>query len=171
MVGACSGWRLRAFWSTHDSDIVREIREIVSAINEAWVVGDFDAIGPHVAEHVVMAPPGLEGRVLGRAAYVASFRQFADVAKTREFASDVPRVDVIGDTAVAVCPFTIAYELEGETYREKGSDILVFCTDGRGMEGRLANADVRATRASGVNDQTRTMDQGLLGLTTNDQDD
>jgi ketosteroid isomerase-like protein len=108
------------------ADIVRDIREIVSAINEAWVVGDYDAIGPHVAEHVVMAPPGLEGRVLGRAAYVASFRQFAEVAKTREFASGVPRVDVIGDTAVAVCPFTIAYELEGETYREKGSDILVF---------------------------------------------
>ena len=48
------------------------------------------------------------------------------MARTREFASGVPRVDVIGDTAVAVCPFTIAYELEGETSREKGSDILVF---------------------------------------------
>ena len=105
---------------------VREIREIVSAINEAWVVGDYDAIGPHVAEHVVMAPPGLRkagcwaGLPMSR-----RFGQFAEVARTREFASGVPRVDVIGDTAVAVCPFTIVYELEGgdvsgEGFRHSG---------------------------------------------------
>ena len=106
---------------------IRDIREIVSAINEAWVVGDYEAMGPYVAEHVVMAPPGLDGqRVLGRAAYVASFRQFAQVARTREFSAGVPRVDVIGNTAVAACPFMIAYELEGTTYREKGFDLLVF---------------------------------------------
>jgi uncharacterized protein (TIGR02246 family) len=106
---------------------VREIREIVAAINEAWVIGDYDAMAPYVAEHVVMAPPGLEDqRVLGRAAFVASFRQFAEVAKTREFSAGVPRVDVIGNTAVATCPFTITYELEGTTYREKGYDMLVF---------------------------------------------
>jgi uncharacterized protein (TIGR02246 family) len=106
---------------------VREIREIVAAINEAWVIGDYEAMAPYVAEHVVMAPPGLEDRrVLGRAAFVASFRQFAEVAKTREFLAGVPRVDVIGNTAVATCPFTIAYELEGTAYREKGFDMLVF---------------------------------------------
>jgi len=106
---------------------IREIREIVAAINEAWVIGDYEAMAPYVAEHVVMAPPGLEDRrVLGRAAFVASFRQFAEVAKTREFLAGVPRVDVIGNTAVATCPFTIAYELEGTTYREKGFDVLVF---------------------------------------------
>ena len=105
---------------------IREIRDVVAAINQAWVTGDYEAIGQHVAEHVVMAPPGLDGRVLGRDAYVASFRQFAEVARTKVFDPGVPRVDVIGNTAVAACPFTIAYELEGVTYREKGSDILVF---------------------------------------------
>jgi ketosteroid isomerase-like protein len=105
---------------------VRAIRDIVAAINQAWTTGDYEAIGPHVAEHVVMAPPGLEGRVLGREAYVASFRQFAEVARTRMFLPEVPRVDVIGSTAVATCPFTIAYDLEGASYREKGADILVF---------------------------------------------
>jgi uncharacterized protein (TIGR02246 family) len=105
---------------------IRAIRDIVTAINTAWTTGDFEAIGRHVAEHVVMAPPGLDGRVLGRDAYVASFRQFAEVARTRMFSPEVPRVDVIGNTAVATCPFTIAYDLEGATYREKGADILVF---------------------------------------------
>jgi ketosteroid isomerase-like protein len=105
---------------------VHEIREIVRTINEAWRTGDYDAIGQYVADHVVMAPPGFEGRVLGRQAYVASFRQFAEVATTHDFTTGVPQVDVIGVTAVAVCPFAITYELEGRTYREEGSDILVF---------------------------------------------
>lgn len=107
-------------------EAVRQIREIVTAINSAWVSGNFDDIGQYVAEHVVMAPPGLDGRVMGRDAYVASFRQFAEVASTRLFDPGVPRVDVIGATAVAACPFTIGYELEGVSYREKGFDILVF---------------------------------------------
>jgi ketosteroid isomerase-like protein len=108
------------------ADDVRQIREIVAAINQAWIVGDYDAIGQYVAEHVVMAPPGDDQRVLGRAAYVASFRHFADAAKTSEFTSGLPRVDIIATTAVAVCPFTIAYEIEGGKYREKGTDLLVF---------------------------------------------
>ena len=105
---------------------IKEIREIVSSINEAWVVGNYDAIAPHVADHVVMAPPGDDGRVLGRDAYVASFRQFAEIATVKSFVPATPRVDVIGNTAVAVCPFEIEYEMEGETYREKGTDLLVF---------------------------------------------
>src|SRR4029079_15677329 len=66
---------------------VREIRDIVAAINQAWVSGDYEAIGQYVAEHIVMAPPGLDGRVLGRAAYVASFRQFASSPRWPEPAS------------------------------------------------------------------------------------
>ena len=27
-------------------------------MNQAWVTGEYEAIGQHVAEHVVMAPPG-----------------------------------------------------------------------------------------------------------------
>jgi ketosteroid isomerase-like protein len=108
------------------ADTVREIRDIVAAINRAWVGGDYDAIGQYVEEHVVMAPPGFDGRVLGRAAYVASFRQFAEVAATQNFSPGTPHVDVVGHTAVAVCPFRIVYQLEGETYREQGADILVF---------------------------------------------
>jgi ketosteroid isomerase-like protein len=105
---------------------VREIRRIVAAINDAWREGYFDRIGEYVAENVVMVPPGFEGRVMGRPAYVASFRQFSEAARTHEFLTDTPHVDVIGNTAVAVCPFTIGYEIEGAIYREKGSDILVF---------------------------------------------
>ena len=111
-------------------EAVRQIRDIVTAINTAWTSGRYEEIGQHVSDQVVMAPPGLNGRVMGRDAYVASYRQFTEVARTRMFDPGVPRVDVIGDTAVATCPFTIGYEMEGVTYREKGFDILVFAFAG-----------------------------------------
>jgi ketosteroid isomerase-like protein len=113
---------------------VRAIRRIVAAINEAWRTGEYESIGEHVAEHVVMAPPGQDTRILGRAAYVASFRQYAEVAKTHQFSPATPRVDVVGNTAVAVCRFSIVYEIEGSTYSEKGSDILVFARTGEGWK-------------------------------------
>jgi ketosteroid isomerase-like protein len=105
---------------------VKEIRDIVAAINAAWTGGQYDAIAPYVADHVVMAPPGEDTRVLGRDAYIASFRQFAEVATVKTFVPGTPRVDVVGNTAVAVCPFVIAYEMDRETYREQGTDLLVF---------------------------------------------
>ena len=114
---------------------IREIREIVAAINQAWVIGDYEAMGPlHRGARRDGAARLEDGRVLGRAAFVASYRQFAEVAKTREFSSGVPRVDVIGDTAVATCPFTIAYELEGATYREKGS--TCWCSPAASADGK-----------------------------------
>ncbi|HVH25212.1 MAG TPA: nuclear transport factor 2 family protein [Vicinamibacterales bacterium] len=113
---------------------VREIRRIVAAINDAWRGGNYDAIGQYVADHVVMAPPGQDARVMGRAAYVASFRQYSEVANTTQFSPGTPRVDVIDDTAVAVCPFGIVYEIEGTTYSEKGFDILVFARTGDGWK-------------------------------------
>jgi ketosteroid isomerase-like protein len=111
-------------------EAVRQIRDIVAAINSAWTSGRYEEIGQYVSDQVVMAPPGLNGRVMGREAYVASFRQFAEVARTRIFDPGVPRVDVMGGTAVATCPFSIRYEMEGQTYQEKGFDILVFAFAG-----------------------------------------
>ena len=69
---------------------------------------------------------------MGRSAYVASYRQYSEVANTKEFSPGTPRVDVIGTTAVAVCPFGIVYDIDGTTYSEKGFDILVFA---RSVEG------------------------------------
>ena len=43
-------------------------------------------------------------------------------------------VPVIDNTAVAVCPFGIVYEIEGTTYSEKGFDILVFARTGDGWK-------------------------------------
>jgi ketosteroid isomerase-like protein len=102
------------------------IAAIVRHINESWRARRYDDIGTHLADDVVLAPPGSSMRMVGREAYVQSYRDYDTAAVTGTFTPDDPQIDVIGDVAVATCPFFIVYRLEGVTYRERGRDLLVF---------------------------------------------
>jgi ketosteroid isomerase-like protein len=102
------------------------IQDAVREINEHWRARRYDRIGALLAEEVVIAPPGFGRRVQGRSAYVQSYRDFDEAVTIAEFSAGDPAVDIVGDTAVAVCPFQIVYESGGTTHREQGHDILVF---------------------------------------------
>lgn len=113
-----------------EMDDKARIRHIVRAINDAWRARRYDDIGNLVASDIVMAPPGADLRITGKDAFVQSFRDYDAVATTHEFKPGEPRVDIVGDTAVAMCPFEIVYELHGATYHERGTDLLVFSLSG-----------------------------------------
>lgn len=102
------------------------VRKIIGDINAHWRAKRYDQIGGLLAEGVIVAPPGTDTRVCGRDAYVQSYRDYDRAATTLEFSAPEPQVDVIGDVAVARCPFDVTYVLQGNTYREHGHDILVF---------------------------------------------
>jgi ketosteroid isomerase-like protein len=102
------------------------IRHVIRTINECWLARRYAEIADHVAEEVVIAPPGSEVRLRGRDAYVQSYRDYDQAAKTHEFLPGEPQIDVTGQTAVAICPFEVLYELNGTRYRERGRDMLVF---------------------------------------------
>jgi len=102
------------------------IRQIVFTINRHWLNKQCDEIGKFLSEKVVIAPPGSDKRIRGRDAYVQSYRDYDQSAITHKFSPDEPEIDIIGETAVAVYPFYVEYELQGKTYREHGKDILVF---------------------------------------------
>jgi ketosteroid isomerase-like protein len=104
----------------------KTIRQVIERIHDLWLKKEYDEIGDLLSEDVVTAPPGYEKRIHGRAAYVQSYREYDQSASTREFSPGAPEIDVIGDTAVAVCPFFVVYELDGQEYQEEGRDILVF---------------------------------------------
>jgi len=108
-----------------DSD-TEAIRQVIQQINESWLAKRYDEIGSFLVSDAVIALPGSTERVLGRDAYVRSYREYDDAAKTHEFRAETPQIDLIGDVAVAVCPFFIDYELQGKRYREGGKDLLVF---------------------------------------------
>lgn len=102
------------------------IRRVVQQINEFWLSKKYDEIGELLAEDAVVAPPGTNERVRGREAHIQSYREYDQMATTHEFSPGDPQIDIVGDVAVAQCPFSVVYELEGKTYREKGRDVLVL---------------------------------------------
>ena len=102
------------------------IRLVVRRVNELWLNKQYDEIGSLLADDVVIAPPGFDGRVRGREAYVQSYRDYDRAAATPEFSPGKPEIDIMGDVAVSVCPFFVMYELKGKTYRENGRDMLVL---------------------------------------------
>jgi ketosteroid isomerase-like protein len=102
------------------------IRSAVRAINEHWRGKQYDRLGALLAAEAVIAPPGFGRRIRGRDAYVQSYRDYDEAATTVAFSAGDPEVDIIGDVAVAVCPFRVVYEISGTTHREHGHDILVL---------------------------------------------
>ncbi len=102
------------------------VRHLVQRINELWLSKRYNEIGELLSRHAVIAPPGFEGRIHGRDAYVQSYRDYDQAATTHEFLPGEPEIDIVDDVAIAVCPFFVAYELAGKAFRENGSDLLVL---------------------------------------------
>ncbi len=108
------------------SNDLETIRSAVLGIHDHWRNRRYDRIGEVLVDDVVIAPPGSDDRVRGRDAYVQSYRDYDAAATTLEFSAGEPRIDLVGDTAVALCPFEIAYDVGGTTHRERGHDLLVL---------------------------------------------
>jgi hypothetical protein len=102
------------------------ILHVVNKINESWLGKSYDELGSCLDDNVIMAAPGSTNRIIGREAYVQSYRDYDTVAKTLQINIEEPQIDIIVDTAVAICPFDVTYELKGKIYHERGSDILVL---------------------------------------------
>ena len=102
------------------------IRQMLRNINQAWLGDRFEELDQYLHPDVVFVQPKFSGRHEGRAACVASYRDFCAQASVREFRDGVATVDVFGNSAVATYRFHILYELAGESYREDGYDTFVF---------------------------------------------
>ncbi|MEX2401239.1 MAG: nuclear transport factor 2 family protein [Rhodothermales bacterium] len=102
------------------------IRSAVRTMNERWRAKQYDRIGALLADGGTPAPSGFGSRVRGRGAYVQSYRDYDEAVTTLEFSAGGPEVDIVGDVAVAVCSFSVMYEIDGVTHREHGHDLLVF---------------------------------------------
>lgn len=95
-------------------------------INRIWLDGQVEALAALVDADVVMVLPGFAGRVQGREAFLAGFRDFCANAQVHEFHDHGYDTDVIGDTAVITFQYTMIYKRSGERYRATGRDLWVF---------------------------------------------
>lgn len=104
----------------------REVTQTLQRLNQAWLDGRPEDIGPLLHPDVVVVFPGFSGQTEGRVAVVAGFVDFCAEAKVHEYVEADHRVNVIGDTAVASFSFSMVYERSGERYRSTGRDFWVF---------------------------------------------
>src|SRR5688572_23431005 len=107
-----------------------EIREVIERLNEAWTAGRSHECAVDFHPDAVLVTPGLKERLIGREACMQSYSDFLEQAVLHEFSALEPAVDVVGETAVAICPFKVHYEIGGHRWRESGRDILVFVRAG-----------------------------------------
>lgn len=106
--------------------MTNEVREVVERLNRAWRSGRFAELDEVFDPEVVLVPPGSGSRVLGRDAVVQSYREFTTQAAVHRFDMDPPEIDQFGTTAIASCPYSIEYEIEGRRWRGSGHDLLVL---------------------------------------------
>jgi hypothetical protein len=111
---------------TGDETFRTAVAEEMRLINNAWLSGRVDDMEASLHPDIVMALPGVAGRVQGRDALLAGFRDFCDNAKVHEFHDGEMRIDVAGRTAVVTIQYEMIYERSGTRYRATGRDLWVF---------------------------------------------
>jgi ketosteroid isomerase-like protein len=106
------------------------VRSVVAAINAVWHVAEPDAITrllePYFAADMTIVGPGFAPMAGGREAAVASYADFARIAKISAFEMDEPVIHADGDTAVATFAWRIRYTMDGTGYDERGHDVFVL---------------------------------------------
>ena len=103
-----------------------EVRAVVRGMNDAWIHGRMDELAHAYHPGVVVVAPGFAARTVGREACVRSYADFVSHAVLHAAKVEPAEVDVFGSAAVAVCPYTIDYEMEGRRWRGAGRDVLVL---------------------------------------------
>ena len=96
------------------------------SITNAWRSGKVDEMEGALHPDIVMALPGSAGRVTGRDALLAGYRDFVDHARVHEFQEREMQVDVVGRSAVVSVQYEMVYERDAARYRATGRDLWVF---------------------------------------------
>jgi prepilin-type processing-associated H-X9-DG protein len=95
-------------------------------INQAWLDGHVEDLAPMVHPEMVMVFPGFAGRMQGRDAFLAGFRDFCQNAKVHYFRDHDHQVDVTGSVAAVTFRYEMIYERSRERFRSTGRDLWVF---------------------------------------------
>jgi hypothetical protein len=105
-------------------------------MNRAWLEGTVEDLPDALREvfHPAMVIRGgdLERHGVGRDECIQSYIDFLEKAIFHRCVIEPAEIDLAGETAMAVYPWEMTYEMDGQTYTEAGSDIVALArADGR----------------------------------------
>jgi uncharacterized protein DUF4440 len=103
-----------------------EIRRLITKINDAWVKGRVDELNEFFHEEMVTYSPGFGVRGEGKGECIKSYEDFVNQATVNEFKELNFVIDLWGDTGVATYVFEIAFDMNGQKFKDTGRDMFVL---------------------------------------------
>ncbi len=103
-----------------------EVRDVIAAINRAWLSGRVSDMVPYLHKDIVMKFPRFAGTVAGRDKLIAGFEEFCTNARVIEYTESDHQIEIIGNSAVVSFRFDMLYERPKYRERSQGRDLWVF---------------------------------------------
>lgn len=101
-------------------------------LNFAWYEGRYDDLERYYHPDVVMSVPGCLQPVVGRAAMLETYREFAEAVKVHAFS--INQMEVFAYDGVELChlDFEVDYETSDGRFQEQGRDVYVIKENAHG---------------------------------------
>jgi ketosteroid isomerase-like protein len=116
-----------------DTARIREVEETLRAMNRCWTdTWNEAAFRGYIHPDAVAIVPATPGRLVGRDAYVAGWKGFAEAATihTWEESGYAVRLYAAGTCAVATYLFSITFTMGGQRQTMHGRDMFFLVKDG-----------------------------------------
>ncbi len=104
----------------------KEITGVIKNINLSWVEGHPENLGEYFHENMMIVSPELEVKGKGKEACIKSYVDFINRAKVNGYTLGDPDIYVFGNTAIVSYKYDIAWEMNGQLFKESGRDLFVL---------------------------------------------
>jgi len=107
-------------------EIIDPIKQLIEQLNEAWSEKKYDQLDNLLDDSVIFLSPDLKNSIQGKSSAIKSYQDFMEKAIVSFYKTDQPSINLLKDTAIAVCPFEIKYQISDQMNHETGTEILIF---------------------------------------------
>lgn len=104
----------------------KQLEAFVRGLNDAWQREDWPRVSACYHPDVVLLPPDTGSPIIGCAAVVDTYREFADAAQVISF--EIPQLDIysFGHSHMIHMRFTLDYLLGDEHTRDAGLEVYAI---------------------------------------------
>ena len=99
------------------------IEEFIIAFNDSWTNGALDQLNTLLHKECIFVTPEWKDELKGREKCLQSIKEYIDNANTRSFEVTETRIHKWEATAVVHLEYLVEYEMNSQTYKEKGREI------------------------------------------------
>jgi len=112
--------------NSRQTEQYRELWARVQEINACWYQGRPAELSAYFHPNVVFNSPDLKHQITGKENCIQTYIDFMQNSNISHYVESNPIVQLFEKTAVVTYDFEMEYEQKGKTFREAGTDILVF---------------------------------------------